>query len=97
MNPMHDFGGYGVGLGIPLLVAPFVLVLILWSLAWKGLGLWHAAKRGEYWWFLAMLILNTAGILEIIYLFVFAKLKFGELFSSLTRKDTAPVTSEPKQ
>jgi hypothetical protein len=52
----------------------FVLLLIAWSLFWKGFGLWYAAKRGEQWWFIAMLILNTAGILEIVYIFFFAKI-----------------------
>lgn len=55
-------------------------LLILWSVVWKGLALWHAARRGESWWFIALLIINTAGILEIIYLFVIAKIKFSDLF-----------------
>ena len=65
-------------------LVPFVLVFILWSIMWKGLALWHAARRGEPWWFIALLIINTLGILEIIYLFFVAKLKFNELF---TKKD----------
>ncbi len=59
---------------------PLVLLLILWSLFWKGLALWHAGRRGQPWWFVIMLVINTVGILEIIYLFVVLKLKFGELF-----------------
>jgi methionyl-tRNA synthetase len=58
-----------------------VTLLALWTLVWKGLALWHAARRGEYWWFVALLLINTVGILEIIYLFVFAKLKLDELFT----------------
>lgn len=57
-----------------------VLALVVWSLVWKGLGLWHAAKRKQSWWFVAMLIVNTAGILEIVYLFAVAKVKTNELF-----------------
>lgn len=60
---------------------PFLLLIVLWSLFWKGLALWHSGRRGQPWWFLVMLILNTAGILEIIYLFGVAKLKPSELFS----------------
>ncbi|MBI5457787.1 hypothetical protein HY971_03625 [Candidatus Kaiserbacteria bacterium] len=59
----------GVGLGIPLVMS-FVLLGVLWSLLWKGLALWRAAKRGDMWWFIAFLFLNTLGILEIIYIFV---------------------------
>lgn len=49
---------------------PFLL-LAIWSIIWKGLALWRAAGRGEKKWFVFLLILNTAGILEIIYLFLF--------------------------
>jgi len=57
-------------------------VFVLWSVVWKGLALWHAARRKEPWWFVILLVVNTFGILEIIYLFFVAKLKFKELFSS---------------
>ena len=52
-----------VGLGT--LVA---LVVVLTLLFLKGYALWLSARRGERWWFVAILILNTLGILEIIYL-----------------------------
>ena len=56
-------------------------LLFLWSIIWKGYALWHAASFKERNWFVAILILNTAGILEMIYLFAFAKIKFDTLFS----------------
>jgi hypothetical protein len=59
--------------------AVFLAVVVLWSLFWKGCGLWHAARRGDAWWFTGILLINTLGILEIIYLFGFAKLKPAEL------------------
>jgi hypothetical protein len=52
-----------------------------WTIFWKGLALWHSARRGEPLWFVILLIVNTFGILEIVYLFVVAKLKLNELFS----------------
>jgi methionyl-tRNA synthetase len=58
-----------------------LLLLVLWSTFWKGLALWHSGRRGQEWWFIILLILNTVGILEIFYLFFIAKLKFSELFS----------------
>lgn len=45
----------------------------LWSIIWKGIALWRAAQQEQKIWFLFILILNTMGILEIIYLFKFAK------------------------
>ena len=50
-----------------------LIVAIVWTLVWKGLALWRAAKRGENVWFVLLLILNTLGILEIIYYFLIAK------------------------
>lgn len=49
----------------------FFAAITIWSLAWKGVGLWHAARNHQTHWFIAMLILNTIGILEIIYLLWF--------------------------
>jgi hypothetical protein len=47
--------------------------LTLWSLIWKGLALWRAAAGKQRNWFIAILALNTVGILEIVFLFKFAK------------------------
>ena len=51
------------------LFAPF----LLWSLFWKGIALWKAAHEKSKGWFVALLFINTAGILEILYIFVFSK------------------------
>ena len=47
--------------------------LTIWSLFWKGLALWRAGRSNQLYWFIALLVINTAGILEIIYLLAFAK------------------------
>lgn len=78
---MYEFGsswmnGYGFGTGAGISLG----LLMLWSLFWKGLALWHAARKRQPWWYVALLIFNTAGILEIIYLFAVAKVKKEELF-----------------
>ena len=52
-----------------------VALLALWSLIWKGFALWHAARNHQKAWFVALLILNTLGILEIVYIFFFRKNK----------------------
>ncbi len=68
---MGPFGFAGIGQG---LWGFFVLVAI-WSLVWKAFALWKAARRGETIWFAAMLLLNTMGIIELLYLFVFSEPK----------------------
>ncbi|MDD5606723.1 MAG: DUF5652 family protein [Candidatus Pacebacteria bacterium] len=50
-----------------------VIFLLLWSIFWKGLALWKAARRKEKWWFIILLVVNTIGLLEISYVFVFTR------------------------
>jgi len=53
---------------------PALLIAILvWSLFWKGFALWKAAQLSQKVWFVIILIVNTAGILEIIYLYFVAR------------------------
>lgn len=54
-----------------------LFILFAWSIGWKGLALWHGAQNKEKVWFMVILIANTAGILEIAYLFVFSKEKLN--------------------
>ena len=61
-----------LGLSLQTLTA-LILILALWSLIWKGMALWKSAQRKEKWWFIALLLINTVGILEILYLYVFSK------------------------
>ena len=49
-----------------------LVVLLIWSFIWKGWALWRAARNGSTPWFIVLLILNTLGILEIIYIFLFS-------------------------
>ena len=57
-------------------LSPFLLFfLFVWSILWKGLALWKGAKYDQKNWFIVILVLNTIGILEIVYLFFFAKQK----------------------
>jgi hypothetical protein len=48
-------------------------IIVIWSLIWKGNALWKAACNNHKWWFIAILLINTIGILEIIYIFGFSK------------------------
>ena len=47
-------------------------IVIIWTLIWKGIALWKASRNRHLAWFVILLILNTLGILEIIYIFVFS-------------------------
>ena len=52
---------------------PWMIILIIWSLIWKYIALWKAGRNNQLAWFVVLAILNTAGILEIIYLLFFRK------------------------
>lgn len=53
---------------LPALIGWSIVVLVL-----KGLALWNSSRAGKKIWFVALLILNTLGILEAIYLIFFRK------------------------
>lgn len=49
----------------------FSIFLTIWTIFWKGMALWKSAKSGQKYWFMGLLVLNTLGIMDIIYLFFF--------------------------
>lgn len=73
-----DYGGmnnWGAGFGLfgGMMFGSFMIVLVVWTLYWKYRALWYAAKHDHKWWFISLLVINTVGILEILYLYVFSK------------------------
>lgn len=69
-NGMVNFGGSfvaGMTFGV------IILILTVWTLYWKYRALWHASKHDHKVWFGVLLLVNTLGILEILYLHVFSK------------------------
>ena len=52
-----------------------ILLLLIWTLTWKGLALWRAAQNGSKPWFIILLLVNTVGILDLIYVLGFSKKK----------------------
>jgi len=53
---------------------PWIIGLItLWVIPWKGVALWKSARNKHTIWFIALLVLNTLAILEILYIFIFSK------------------------
>lgn len=49
------------------------LIFIVWSYVWKGIALWKSSRNNQKFWFIAILIINSVGILEIVYLGFFQK------------------------
>ena len=82
------FGNWGSGVPDGMMwLGALVPILVVWSLFWKGFALWRSAQNRQGWWFLILLIVNTMGILEIIYLFAVDGGKFWhELTAKLGKK-----------
>ena len=62
-----------LGLGVPFLSSAILIPLVLWSAVWKGIAImWKAAQRDQLGWYIALLIINSVGLLPIIYIFLVA-------------------------
>ncbi|MFA5878432.1 MAG: DUF5652 family protein [Candidatus Staskawiczbacteria bacterium] len=64
------------------ITAVLIIILAIWSMVWKGLALWKASRNFQKTWFIVLLVVNTMGILEILYLFYFSKRKDKNLPTS---------------
>lgn len=58
-------------------INPLIIILIVavWTIPWKGVALWKAARRNDKLWFVLLLVVNTLAILEIIYIFSVSRKK----------------------
>ena len=65
-----------LGISVPSAIG-LLAVIGVWSLVWKGIALWKSAGKKQLVWFVVLLIVDTVGILEILYIFVFSKMKGG--------------------
>jgi hypothetical protein len=84
-------------LGISAKVRSAMLLILLaaaWDLAWKGSSLWRAARNESKPWFTALLITNTLGVLDAMYLFGVDRPRRRR---KLVEHDNLAATGEPKQ
>jgi len=82
---MHD---------VPPAGRALVVAVVAWSLAWKGASLWRAARNGSKPWFVTLLLTNTLGVLDAVYLFGVARRHSREELDELAILE---VTGEPEQ
>jgi methionyl-tRNA synthetase len=73
--------------------------LIVWSIVWKGFALWKAGKNRDFVWFVVLLIVNTLGLLEIVYLFAIKNKeeKSESTSSSVTTETKVETVTEEKK
>jgi hypothetical protein len=50
-----------------------IIVVSIWDLVWKIISSWRAGRNNQPVWFVFLLVLNTMGILPLVYLAWFQK------------------------
>lgn len=71
-----------------------IVLVTIWTLIWKGLALWKSAKKNSKVWFIVLLIINTLGILEILYIFLFSKINLNKSSNYNNSKSKKPVSNK---
>ena len=65
----------------------WLIPIILWELVWKGIALWKSAQSRQRNWFIALLIINSIGVLPILYLGLFwKKPRVSKLISKTSKR-----------
>lgn len=66
--------GYLSELAAQLGVSLWLLVVIfIWSSVWKFIALWKSARKEHLVWFIVFALVNSIGILEILYIYIFSE------------------------
>lgn len=53
------------------------VLVIIWDVVWRGIAMWRTAQQKKKIWFVVLLLINSVGILPLIYLLFIEK---GEVF-----------------
>ncbi len=70
--PLTEFAT-SLGVSTPYLI--LMIVVAIWDGIWKLIAMWKAATKRKVAWFVVLALFNTAGILPILYVYVFSKMK----------------------
>jgi hypothetical protein len=63
-----------------------LLVIVIWSVVWKLIALWKSARKGHVVWFIVLAFVNTVGILEILYFYIFSEMNLKKKSSKLSKE-----------
>jgi hypothetical protein len=77
LNQVMNLSGFALFL--------FVLILV-WASVWKFIALWKAARKGSLGWFIVFALVNTVGILEILYIFIISEMKKNNFRAKKAKK-----------
>ncbi|MCK5591503.1 MAG: hypothetical protein KAI72_06065 [Candidatus Pacebacteria bacterium] len=77
---------------IPLWMYP----ILIWTIIWKAVAAWNAARKGHLIWFVAFFVVNTIGILPMVYLFFFQNMNFSAKGRKKVKKRVDKKTRKKK-
>jgi methionyl-tRNA synthetase len=85
---------FGLSVGIFMLV---MFLVIIWNMVWKGIALYKAGKNQHLGWFIVLFLINTMGLLEIIYIFAVKGQKNNNPAPAAPNVQTPAQTEPPQQ
>ena len=81
-----------IDVAVPLWMYP----VLIWTISWKAVGAWKAAKKEHLVWFIAFFVFNTFGILPIVYLLFFQKMNSYVKSKKIIKKNTSKKVVKKK-
>ncbi len=91
---MDYIGVISTQMGIPIWT---LSIIVIWTLVWKLLALWKSARNGSVAWFIILAVINTLGILPILYIFVFSKINWRGLEMPAKKKPAKKAAKKKKK
>ena len=92
------YGDIATYLGISITAVIIIMTIIsVWTIIWKGLALWKSSRKGNLIWFIIFLLVNTVGILEILYIYVFSKMDLKESKKFKQKQSVKKVSKKIKK
>lgn len=52
---------------------PVIIILVIWESFWKLIAMWKAGRNNHLAWFICIALINTVGILPIVYMIMHRK------------------------
>jgi len=49
---------------------PVIIIVAIWDSVWKFIAMWKAGRNNHLAWFICIALINTIGILPIIYILI---------------------------
>lgn len=49
-------------------LVPVIIIITVWEAVWKIIAMWKAGRNNHLAWFLCIALINTVGILPIVYI-----------------------------